>query len=185
MEQEPFRAETRLLAPTAALNQRFQLPETKVDLAAASLQKKFPRFSFSIGDINFAIHTRNACEVSEPPPIFALPNTQHWLCGIANIRGYIVPVFDLATYLGLQNDAKNKIAKLLITGEKENAAAIRIEGLPAHQIFTATDQQHQIPPIPARLRTYVYGVFSRKHMLWFDIDYENLLLSASRAAMQS
>lgn len=171
-----------LLTPTQALKQKFQLPEIQTSTPPLP-KKKFPRFSFAIGDINFTIHTRNICAVSEIMPIYKLPNTQRWLRGVANIRGYIVPVFDLADYLDLHTDSNSKNQKLLISGEQENSAAILIEGLPAHQTFTEDEVHMQLPPVPARLRMYLQGAFSRKRMLWLDIDYENLLLAAAHAAM--
>lgn len=39
-------------------------------------------------------------EVLPVPPLTAVPLTQPWYCGVANVRGSLVSVVDLAAYLG-------------------------------------------------------------------------------------
>jgi purine-binding chemotaxis protein CheW len=51
---------------------------------------------FFLDDELFAVSARKVAEVVHPPAITPLPNVPEWLTGIANLRGEIISVVDLA-----------------------------------------------------------------------------------------
>ncbi|MFZ2960249.1 MAG: chemotaxis protein CheW [Candidatus Ozemobacteraceae bacterium] len=63
-----------------------------------------PLFSFAVvsaGGKKFAIKPVHLDEVSAGHPILAIPQGSSWLTGVINMRGRIVPVFDLHRRCGL------------------------------------------------------------------------------------
>lgn len=54
---------------------------------------------FRIGGHMFASSIDQISELLTPQPLTAVPGTQPWLLGIANIRGNLVPVVDLRRFL--------------------------------------------------------------------------------------
>jgi twitching motility protein PilI len=55
----------------------------------------------AIGDDRYLLDLTTAGEIVSVTPVTAVPLTQAWYLGLANIRGTLVGVVDLARYLGL------------------------------------------------------------------------------------
>src|SRR5262245_19818453 len=55
---------------------------------------------FRLGREHYAIETRYAREVVRLTAFTKVPSTQDFLLGVANLRGEIVPVFDLMLFFG-------------------------------------------------------------------------------------
>ena len=55
----------------------------------------------AIGDERYLLDLTTAGEIVSVAPVTAVPLTQAWYLGLANIRGSLVGVVDLARYLGL------------------------------------------------------------------------------------
>ena len=47
------------------------------------------------------IRFEDGSELTELPDLYRLPNAPGWVRGMANLHGVLIPVFDLAGYLGL------------------------------------------------------------------------------------
>jgi len=47
-----------------------------------------------------------AGEIFSVPPLMPVPHTQHWFIGVANLRGGLHGVIDLAAFLGVRGDAE-------------------------------------------------------------------------------
>lgn len=53
-------------------------------------------------------------EVLALPELTALPLTKPWLLGVANLRGRLLPLTDLAQFLGLQSGERLKNRKVMV-----------------------------------------------------------------------
>jgi chemotaxis signal transduction protein len=97
-----------------------------------------------------------------------LPKSPPWLLGAANVDGTILPVVDLAVYLGVTNaHASQRKPRLLIGGLGSNSAAeadadgiaICFEGLPQQLGYEPRDLTYA-SALPPRLREICTGVAS-------------------------
>jgi twitching motility protein PilI len=86
------------------------------------------RHGFSVGGRGFLIGYEQAASLSEMPKIFRLPNTPNWLLGMANMQGVVLPVFDLAIYLGIERP-RNVKRMLLTVGSGAQAAGVVVDGV--------------------------------------------------------
>jgi len=55
--------------------------------------------AFSIGGTHLACSIDRVREFLPPPPITRVPGTKRWILGLANVRGELVTIVDLACYL--------------------------------------------------------------------------------------
>lgn len=55
--------------------------------------------AFSVSGQRYAIETRYTCEVVRMPPISPMPLTPDHLAGVYDLRGHVLPVFDLRVLL--------------------------------------------------------------------------------------
>ena len=53
----------------------------------------------------FAADMNDVAEILQPPRLTKVPGVRSWVLGVANVRGRLVPVMDLAGLLGLPSRA--------------------------------------------------------------------------------
>ncbi|HET7031584.1 MAG TPA: chemotaxis protein CheW, partial [Casimicrobiaceae bacterium] len=63
-------------------------------------QVESSRLGLACGGERFLIRLGDAAEVVAVPPIASVPLTQSWFLGLANIRGNLYSVVDLAAFIG-------------------------------------------------------------------------------------
>ena len=77
------------------------------------------RYGFQIGEMNFVYETHLHCELIKAAPLYSVPNTPIWMLGLINLRGGLVPIFDLEKYFNYTpEDNQHKLFLVLGTGEQ-------------------------------------------------------------------
>ena len=163
-----------LMLPSLALKKSFvdadafnkkTEPDLPKDIEAGSYH------AFRIGDIGLLIPQDSICEVAEELAYCQLPNTSAVLYGMANLRGSIIPLFDLHELFGFA--INNKTArKVLIIGRGENAVAVMISELPIRILITSDHRLSNLPPIPDKLQPYIKSCY-QEDGVWFSWDLDS------------
>lgn len=141
------------------------------------------RLAVRIGGLHLLCAPDAGREVLLPPPASRLPHTPAWLLGVANVRGALVPVVDLAIAFGLERAADRR-AYLLISGQGDSTVGLLVDGLPVLQRIDASRRFQGIPPHPELLKGHVRGAIDHAGATWLDIELTGLFetLAAQIAA---
>lgn len=131
------------------------------------------REGFFIGHLGLMIRYEEGSELSDMPATYRLPNAPDWFIGIANLHGLLVPVFDLAIYLGLEHQQGVK-PMLLVLGHGSDAAGVVIDGLPLRLRFKLADRAEGAP-VPAALEGCVSQTYWAAGRTWMDLQVPALL----------
>jgi chemotaxis signal transduction protein len=179
-EHERFAsAESAWLSPTAALDDDFVLPSAPAtDVGQAKTAAVAERLGFRIGDLGLLCSETDGSEVVEPPPASRLPNTPTWLKGLANVRGTLVPVVDLAMAFDIPRDAAAR-PYLLVIGHAEEVIGLLVDGLPGRQLLEARERLGSLPPYPDVLRGHVKAGYDHAERVWLDLDVAGFFASLS------
>ncbi len=70
--------------------------------AARSEQRSVSWLALEAGGAGFLVPLGDAGEIFSMADVLLLPHTQPWFCGVANLRGGLHGVVDLAVFLGLR-----------------------------------------------------------------------------------
>lgn len=160
------------LSPSVALN-RFNLPQGSIiDIAHQENQRV--RYGFRIGDLGLLIGVDTVSEVLENIPIFSIPRTPEWLSGLLNLRGNLVPVFDLKSFFQLQHEFHQK-RHVLVLDRGDTTVGTLIEGLP--QGVAATRQLSRLPPLPSALQAYTSLAYVNEDAVWLEFDHKGFFQS--------
>lgn len=171
-------AKIGLLEPSEALS------HLKVESIQDSMEKgetyEQIRYGFTLGAIGLLTPPNMICEILEElPQIYLLPNTAAWFEGLINLRGNLVPVFDIGRLLEVKghaaNDANKSKKNMLVIGSGEKAVAFIIDGLP--QPVTAEREETDLPPIAEYSKSFVIKAYSFQERIWVDLDLETYLMS--------
>ncbi|AEG93023.1 chemotaxis protein CheW [Ramlibacter tataouinensis] len=166
------------LAPLAQLapSQALAMPANAVlaftaPLAAADQDER--RQGFAVGGLRLMIRYEDGSELAELPASTALPNAPHWFVGTANLHGVLVPVFDLAAYLGVARGGRAR-PMLLVLGHSDDVTGMVIDGLPRRLRWNAA-QVADPGTIPPALAGLVHNAVTVADELWLDLDMPALL----------
>ena len=169
--------DTALLAPIEALTRGFVLPdqeEASSSLVAPHvLARPELRQGFRLGDLALMIRYEDGSSLTDLPATRRLPNSPAWFVGMANLNGTLIPVFDLAHYLGVDATAAVK-PMLLVLGHGEDAAGIVIDGLP-QRLRPSPDDRLADAPTPTALAGCVGATCWAAERLWTDLHVDALL----------
>lgn len=164
--------DSRLVAPSEALQKEFVLANaTTVAPDAGVLQGTF--HGFVVGEIGLLLPNQDISEVLESINSCRLPNTSAVLYGMANLRGKIVPLFDLHRLLGIE-PARQRM--FLVVGDGGDAAGVLLDRLPRRVVIAPTDKLPMIPPLPPALRPFARAAYDVEGV-WLDWDLAGFFAS--------
>lgn len=166
---------TKWLRPSEALSRRFYHPSDEQDVEGDEIPV-IRRLGFQVGEVGLLIGESVISELTDILPMCGIPNTASWMLGIANLRGNLFPVFEIAALLEMEHNTKLK-QMLLILGQGSAAAGIIIDGLPAQQILAETDKLENLPALPQVIRPYISSAYEKSGEMWFSFDHEGFFTS--------
>jgi twitching motility protein PilI len=165
-----------LLSPTVALTRYFvTLDQENNPSGTADVQ----RYGFRIGTCRLVHDLSLAVELIELPRCYDLPNSSAWFSGLVNLRGNLVPVFDLKSLLGTNGQTGNR-QMLLVIGSGEKVAGLVIDGTPDHITIDVGRRVEQPGNVPEILREYLQGAYEYAGQIWYQVDYEGLFQSLAQ-----
>ena len=161
-----------LLSPTAALDDGFMAPPAEA--GATTDTAAIERLAIGIGSLHLLLPADAGREVILPPPASSLPHTPAWLVGVANVRGALVPVLDLAAAFEVECDERLR-RYLLITGDTTDPLGLLVDGLPVLRRFESGERLSGVPPHPPLLDGHLLGAYAQGATVWIDVDITGLL----------
>ena len=174
MDRENDPASAALLAPLDALTRGFELPDLAQPASGVAVESTAElRQGFCVGDLALMIRYQDGSNLTDLPATRRLPNTPHWFVGMTNLNGALIPVFDLAAYLGADRSPPAR-PMLLVLGHGADAAGVVIDGLPQRLRFEATDRMLDAP-IPAAFAGCVAATCWAAECNWMDLQVDALL----------
>lgn len=124
------------------------------------------RYGFSIGSLNFIYNADIACEIVKAVSIYSVPNTPIWMLGLINLRGGLVPVFNLEMYFDFKEEPdKHKL--LLILGKGEKAVAFQLKKYP--ELLQNLTKLDSIPKLIPKIDGYVIAAYESEK-IWLELD---------------
>ena len=138
------------------------------------------RHGFFVGDIAILLPADAVCEVTDKQQICKLPGAPEWLAGMTNLRGNIVPVFDLGLLLHIaeshdEQRAGSQNKKQLFIEIGKEWVGFYSDGLPLPVSLDPDEISDSLPAIPEGLRPYISRCYRQQHN-WLDCDIKSLLL---------
>lgn len=160
------------LKPSAALS-RFEPSDADVAVGRV-IEVEHKRYGARLGSVGILLPEDEMSEVLDRPSIYPLPNTAAWFEGLVNLRGNLVPVFDLRRLLGTQAD-KASPQMVLVVDKGDNALGLAVDGVP---VGAACDEPvSPLPPLPEVLAGFTRRAFSDGGGLWLEVDLPALVES--------
>lgn len=158
------------LTPSQALSRFAAQPVTATESPELVLGQQVARFGFMLGKYGLLIDPLTTSEVLEPMPIHRIPNSMGAWLGLVNLRGNLVPVYDLSTILDWPHDRDKKIMMLFL-GKGESSICCLIDGLPFSPMLDAP--MEQTPNLPESLLNHSSSAYEVDGVVWVEFHHES------------
>jgi twitching motility protein PilI len=135
------------------------------------------RYGACVGSVRLLLPEHLPSEVVAGTVIYPIPNTAPWFAGMINLRGNLVPVFDLHRLIGLPLGDDRP---LLVLGRGAEAVAVPTDGLP-RTVGRSVRTTH-LPTVPTALEAYLSGAQLEGETIWLDLDLGRLFQALGRDA---
>jgi twitching motility protein PilI len=109
-------------------------------------------------------------ELLAPPPLTPVPGTQPWLLGIANVRGNLVPVIDMARFLFGERTLQNERSRLLVVRQGGGSVALLVDEVFGQRTVDAEQRRDAEPEDDARLSRFVEDRVGEQRLAVFSMN---------------
>jgi twitching motility protein PilI len=164
------------LPPVTALNRFSGLSAGELPVVVDEPRRAAERWAVPVGRYRLLVEPAIECELSEWVTIWPVPNTPRWISGVINLRGTLVPVFDLRPLFPAHVDWPPRNRKLLfVVGSGDNAGAIVTDGLPYRQRLDDAPADPVPDELPGAIAAWVSAAYGQGDVCWLDCDLPGLL----------
>jgi purine-binding chemotaxis protein CheW len=119
-------------------------------------------------------------------PVTPLPNTPHWILGVINLRGLIVPIADLRRRFGLPEVAYGATTVVIVVrvtcrdagGSRERVMGVVVDAVSDVYQVAAADRQ-PTPDVGGAAAAFVQGLATVADKMVILLDIDGLLEAAS------
>lgn len=157
---------SRLVLPSEALSS-FTLDQSKRYRDVSTVTPT--RFGFRVGDLGLLVPIGMVSELLDEADIYHLPTTPEWFRGLINLRGGLVPVFDLKMLFEMQTGTGAK-QRLLVLNERMRAVGVLTDAPP--RSIALGQPLPQTPPLPPLLSQYSRGAYVKNQDIWVEFNFD-------------
>ncbi|MBV8156408.1 MAG: chemotaxis protein CheW [Dyella sp.] len=110
---------------------------------------------FRAGSRLFVSGIDEISELLAPPALTPVPGTQAWLMGVANVRGNLVPVIDLARFLFGERTQHTERTRLLVVRQGGGSVALVVDEVFGQRTVDAEQRRNAQQEDDPRLARFV------------------------------
>ena len=125
---------------------------------------------FRLGDLQLVAPLSEVAEILTPPPLSKVPRTKTWVCGIANVRGNLMPIMDLLGYLHDRPASLSRRSRILVVNHNGVYSGLVVDAVMGLRHFRKEQRCEELPGGDEHVHAYMthgfkvggehWGVFS-------------------------
>jgi twitching motility protein PilI len=162
-----------------ALENRLRV--ARLDIAAGQTQA-WTGLGFRLREHWLVAPREDVREVITLPRTTRVPGAKPWLLGVANVRGNLLPITDLAQLLGRPWVPEHRDQRVLVFNSDRVPAGFLIDEITGYRQFAPSDQRHELAAGAGELAPYLLGGFAREGRNWLALSLHKLARSVAFTA---
>lgn len=128
---------------------------------------------FELNKQNYALPIMETKEIIRVTDIVNIPRVDHYIEGIMNLRGNVIPVLNLNSRLGLPDSGITGDSRIIVVGVDDKKVGLIVERV--NQIGKYSEAQIEPPSVAGDHVDYIKGVIKKEASLWMLLDLDRLL----------
>jgi twitching motility protein PilI len=135
--------------------------------------------AFRLADMMLVAPLDQVLEVLHPPAMTPVPGVKPWLKGVANVRGNLLTVVDLAEYFGKPAVFRDERARMLVMNIAGLNTALLVNEVLGLRHFDPELERQNLSGLDDPVLAHLSGAFLRDNALWGVFDMKSLADSLS------
>jgi len=129
---------------------------------------------FRISDNHFLVPLNETREIfTVPAQITTVPKSEPWVYGIANLRGELLPLFDLKYFLYGTPTKVNKRSRIIVNNHPDLYSGLLLDEVFGLKHFQQEPKGHETLSDSA-ISTYITGSIAQQDMNWSVFSFNKL-----------
>jgi len=126
--------------------------------------------TFYLDQIFFGVEVEKVQEVLRFQELTSVPLAPHVICGLMNLRGQIIAVFDLRKRLGLEERDLQKPPMNVVVRSQDEVFSLMVDRI--HDVLEVEDEILEPPPdnLEGASKDLISGVYKLKEQLLLVLD---------------
>ncbi len=130
---------------------------------------------FRVGDIELVTPMSKIVEVLDPLTCTRVPSSKVWFDGIANVRGLLVPVSDLYSFLYGERREDDRDTRIVVFRLTNSVAGLTVSAVTGIRSFLEDSQDQNLPDVDDKLRPFIVGCYHRAGEDYPVFDFNRLV----------
>lgn len=126
---------------------------------------------FFLAGQRLVVEMNDVREILQPPKLTKVPGVRSWVLGVANVRGRLVPIMDLAGLVGMPTRANWRSRRVLIVEKENYLCGLLVDAVLGMQQFSAESQSSE-SDLASELSKFSTYSYEKDNQIWsvFEID---------------
>ena len=129
---------------------------------------------FAINGIPLLAKMDDVSEILPPPETIRVPGVTHWVNGLANIRGSLMPILDMNGFLYGKPTSIRKESRILIINKLGVVAGLLVDEVYGLRRFKPEEHQQEVNQDVGSIGEYLAGTFVDQVRRWNVFSVERL-----------
>lgn len=123
--------------------------------------------AFRIDDVNLVAPLTQVNEILHYPNLTMVPGTLAWVKGLANIRGTLLPIMDLRSYLGQSSITPRTQSRIMVIHQGELSAGLLVDEVLGLKHFDYEEKATRVKKLDESIKPYIHGAFQQQNKTWY------------------
>ena len=121
---------------------------------------------FLIRDIPLLAKMDDVSEILPPPETIRVPGVTHWVKGLANVRGNLMPVLDMNGFLYGESTTIRKQSRILVINKSDVVAGLLVDEVFGLRRFKPEEHKREVMQDAGAIGDYLSGIFVDQVRRW-------------------
>ena len=113
-----------------------------------------------------------------PDALTRVPGAKDWVAGLANLRGQILTVVDLRSFLAAGSSRSSRTARVLVVESQDMPVGLIVDEVFGFRRFSDNEFCEQLPDTALRCERFLTGAYERGQDVWPVFSLSRLLDTA-------
>ena len=135
-------------------------------------------YGFKLGTIGLLLDKDLYRELFDGVRVTSVPLMPDYVSGLFNVRGNLVPVFDLNEKFHIKKLAEpTQKRKILMLGQNDQMFGIEVEEILIPIMFSEEDKQDEVPGVHSSLDGFINSCYTKDGQRWYGLNHIALMSS--------
>ncbi|VAW53645.1 hypothetical protein MNBD_GAMMA06-270 [hydrothermal vent metagenome] len=130
------------------------------------IEEEWVGVGFRIGDLKLIASMSEVKEILDLPEFTSVPGVKSWVVGVANVRGSLLPILDMKTFLLGEDIKRRQRGRVIVIDYKGFDTGLIVEEIFGMRHFRENDETDDTVDVHEDISPYIGKTFKQNEEYW-------------------